>query len=66
VRCFSSNFITGEKIVGHVACVCVCDSFSWKSCSRKETTEKNLVHTEVILNKMFGRTADSLNQNKRN
>jgi len=37
----------------------MCDSFSWKSCSRKETNENNLVHAEVILNKMHGWTADA-------
>jgi len=37
----------------------MCDSFSCKSCSRKETNENNLVHAEVILNKMYGWTADA-------
>ena len=40
-------------------CVCLCDNFSWKSCSRKVTTEKNLVHAEVMLNKTCGWTADA-------
>jgi len=42
-------------LVGHVACMC--DSFGWRSSSRKETTEKNLVYVEVILSKMCGWTA---------
>jgi len=55
VRRLSSNFITGERWEGHVACVC--DNFGWESCGRKETTEKSLVHAEVKLNKMCGWTA---------
>jgi hypothetical protein len=54
---FSSNFITGERWEGHVTCVC--DSFSWESCSRKETTEKSLVHAGLILNKMCGWIAEA-------
>jgi hypothetical protein len=35
----------------------MCDRFGWKSSSRKETTEKNLVYAEVILSKVCGWTA---------